>query len=163
MTRTQMTRSRLSMSTMRRRIRGVAMVEFTIVLPVVLFMILGVTELGRAMVRYNALTKAVRDGARHASLYALSGTTGTVDIDQALTTEVQNVVVYGNVAGVGSPAISDMTTGQVSLTPVGADQFRVNIDYPYVPLLGNSIPSFGMGSDLNLAFMMRAGVNMRAL
>lgn len=139
------------------------MVEFTIVLPVILFLILSVTELGRAMIRYNTLTKAVRDGARHASSKALEGTTGVVNIDATLVGEVQNVVVYGNPAGAGTALISDLAPGQVSLSAIGTREIRVDVDYPYVPLLGNSIPSFGTGSDLSLAFTMRASVNMRAL
>ena len=146
-----------------RRSRGVAMVEFTIVLPVILFMILGVTEISRAMIRYNALTKAVRDGARHAAAFALLGTTGTVVIDQQLTNAVRNVVVFGNVAGTGSAVLQGLAGGQVTLTAVNAEEIRVDVSYPYVPLLGNSIPSFGTGSDLSAAFTMQASVNMRAL
>ncbi|MGD8808329.1 MAG: TadE/TadG family type IV pilus assembly protein [Gammaproteobacteria bacterium] len=161
------TRSRTGFPIARRsftkRSRGVAMVEFTIVLPVILFMILGVTELSRVMIRYNALTKAVRDGARHASALALLGTTGTVMIDQALTDAVRNVVVYGNVAGTGTPVLEGLAAGQVTLSAVGAEEIRVDVTYPYVPLLGNSIPSFGTGSDLSAAFTMQASVNMRAL
>ena len=145
------------------RCRGVAMLEFTIVLPVILVLILGVTELGRAMVRYNTLTKAVRDGARHAASRALEGTTGLVNIDSALAAEVANVVVFGNPFGTGSPVVSDLAAGQISLSAVGTQEIRVDVAYPYIPLLGNSIPSFGTGSDLNLAFTMRASVNMRAL
>jgi Flp pilus assembly protein TadG len=145
------------------RARGVAMVEFTIVLPMILFLILGVTELGRVMIRYNALTKAVRDGARYASAYALLGTTGTVWIDGQLVSETRNVVVYGNAAGTGSPVLGGLATSQVSLTAVNAEEIRVSVVYPYVPMLGNSIPSFGTGSNLSAAFSMQASVNMRAL
>jgi Flp pilus assembly protein TadG len=146
-----------------RRFRGVAMVEFTIVLPVILLLILGVTELGRAMIRYNALTKAIRDGARYAASNALEGTTGLVNIDAGLVGEVQNVVVFGNPAGTGYALMSDLSPGHVSISAVGTQEIRVDVDYPYVPLLGNSIPSFGTGSDLSFAFTMRASVNMRAL
>jgi len=145
------------------RSRGVAMVEFTIVLPVIMFMILGVTEISRAMIRYNALTKAVRDGARHAAAFALLGTTGTVVIDQQLVDAVRNVVVFGNVAGTGSPVLQGLAAGQVTLTAVNAEEVRVAVNYPYVPLLGNSIPSFGTGANLSAAFTMQASVNMRAL
>lgn len=163
MTRIYEKSERLNLPARWHRLRGVAMVETAIVLPVILFMILGVTEVGRLMIRYNALTKAVRDGARYASMYALDGTTGTVSIDPVLLGQVQNVVVFGNAAGLGSPVLSGLSAGQITLTPVGPDEIRVNADYPYIPLLGNSIPSFGTGGTLSTAFTMRASVNMRAL
>ena len=87
------------------------MVEFTIVLPVLLLLLFGVTELGRALVRYNTLTKAVQDGARYAAAYALLGTTGAVNVDAQLQTEVRNVVVYGNTAGTGTPVLGGLATG----------------------------------------------------
>ncbi|HVJ28669.1 MAG TPA: TadE/TadG family type IV pilus assembly protein, partial [Gammaproteobacteria bacterium] len=74
---------------------GIATVEFAIVLPVLVMLLLAVTEIGRAMVRYNALTKAVQEGARYAAAYALRGSTGAVNVDPQLLTEVRNVVVFG--------------------------------------------------------------------
>lgn len=133
------------------------------VLPVILIMILGVSEISRAMIRYNTLTRSVLDGARHAAALALLGTTGTVIIDQQLTNEVRNLVVFGNVNGTGTPVLSGLTTGQVSLVPVNSEEIRVDVTYPYVPLLGASIPSFGTGSDLSPAFTMQASISMRAL
>ena len=59
-------------------------------------LLLGVTELGRAIVRYNALTKAVQDGARYAAAYALLGTTGAVNIDAQLLHRGAQLIVYGN-------------------------------------------------------------------
>ena len=143
---------------------GIAMVELTIVLPVILLLILGVTEIGRALIRYNALTKSVQDGARHAAAFAIRGSTGVVDIDAQLTSEVQNVVVYGNPDGTGSPILDGLVAGQVALTDIGGGEIRVDATYPYVPLFGTGIPTFGLGSGpLSLAFNMQAAVNMRAL
>lgn len=49
---------------------GVAAIEMALLLPLLLLLSFGVTELGRAMYQYNTLAKAVRDGARHLSQYA---------------------------------------------------------------------------------------------
>ena len=49
---------------------GVAAVEMALLLPFLLLLAFGLTELGRAVYQYNALAKAVRDGARHLSQYA---------------------------------------------------------------------------------------------
>jgi len=49
--------------------RGIAAVELAIVLPLLLAIVFGVTELGRAMYQYDALTKAARGAARYLSVY----------------------------------------------------------------------------------------------
>jgi Flp pilus assembly protein TadG len=143
--------------------RGIATTEFAIVLPVLLLMLFGVTELGRALVRYNALTKAVHDGARFAATYALLGTTGNVNVDTQLITEVRNVVVYGNSAGAGTPVIAGLTTGQIQVVDAGGDEVRVEAAYPYTPIMGTAIPNFGLGSAISTSFVMQAAVTMRAL
>jgi len=146
-----------------RRQRGIAMVEFTIVLPVMLVMILGVTELGRAMIRYNALSKAVHDGARYAAAYALLGTTGTVSLNATLTSEIRNLVVYGNPQGNGQPVLEGLAPQQITVASVGTDRVVVSASYPYEPLIGPGLPGLGLGSTKDLAFNMQAAVSMRAL
>lgn len=139
------------------------MTEFAIVLPVLLVLLFGVTEIGRLIVRYNALTKAVQDGARYAAAYALLGTTGTVNIDAQLETEVRNIVVYGNKAGTGSPVLAGLQPAQIQLVDAGGDQIRVDAAYPYQPLFGSALPNFGLGSSIDASFVMQASVSMRAL
>lgn len=48
---------------------GVAAVEMALLLPFMLLLAFGLTELGRAVYQYNALAKGVRDGARYLSQY----------------------------------------------------------------------------------------------
>ena len=43
---------------------GVAMVEFAIVLPLLILILFGTTEIGRALYQQNALYKAVSTGSR---------------------------------------------------------------------------------------------------
>ncbi|MEX1171410.1 MAG: TadE/TadG family type IV pilus assembly protein [Chloroflexota bacterium] len=47
-------------------IRGQALVEFALVLPIALILMLGVFDIGRAIFLYNGLTNAAREGARMA-------------------------------------------------------------------------------------------------
>lgn len=49
-----------------RRERGQAMVEFALVLPIFLLVLLGVFDFGRAIYAYNAVANAAREGARTA-------------------------------------------------------------------------------------------------
>lgn len=74
--------------------RGVALVEFVLMLPMLLLLTVITTEFGRAMYQYNTLAKSVRDASRYLSMQ-LPGTQ---------ITQARNLVVHGNLAGTG-PAI----------------------------------------------------------
>ena len=52
-----------------RRERGQAMVEFALVLPIFLLVLLGVFDFGRAIYAYNDVANAAREGARTAIIY----------------------------------------------------------------------------------------------
>jgi Flp pilus assembly protein TadG len=77
------------MSRFRRDDRGAAMVEFAIVLPVLLLILLGIIEFGRAYNTQVSIQAAAREGARelalrHTSTDVVSATRGgapSVDID----------------------------------------------------------------------------------
>src|SRR4051812_46748295 len=60
---------------MRRRTRGQALVEFALILPVFLIMLMGVIDLGRAIWAQNSLAAAAREGARLAIVHGGSATT----------------------------------------------------------------------------------------
>lgn len=139
------------------------MVEFVIVLPLILFLMFAISELGRLMIRYNALTKSLQDGARHAAAYALLGTSGSVFIDPALDNEIRNLVVYGDTQGSGAPLLAGFTPAQVVITVPQPGWIQIEANYPYVPTMGSSLPSFGVGPSHNLAFDLSASVSMRVL
>jgi TadE-like protein len=48
------------------RSRGQALVEFSLVIPIFLLVLMGLFDLGRAVFAYNTLTNAAREGARMA-------------------------------------------------------------------------------------------------
>lgn len=83
--------------------RGVALVEFALILPTLLILMFIVTELGRAVMQYNAVAKSVRDAARYLSIQ-LPGTK---------MAEARNLVVYGNTAGTGAPLVPGLSAGLV--------------------------------------------------
>lgn len=88
---------------MKTRQNGVALVEFALILPLLLLLTLITTEFGRALYQYNTLTKSVRDAVRYLSIQ----TPGTH------IAEARNIIVYGNLAGTGSPLVLGLTPGNV--------------------------------------------------
>lgn len=146
-----------------RKARGLAMVEFVIVLPVILLLAFGVTEVGRMLQRYNTLTKSLQDGVRHAAAYGALGTAGSVLIDAALDAEIRNLVVYGNAVGGGAPVLDGFDTSQISIQVTAPGLIEVSASYAYTPGLFSSLPTFGFGPSPTLAFTMQAAVTQRAL
>ncbi len=53
-------------------IRGNAVIEFALTLPILLLVVFGITELGRAIMTKNVLSTASREGARLASVSSVS-------------------------------------------------------------------------------------------
>lgn len=57
------------------RARGQALVEFSLVLPIFLIMLMAVVDIGRAIWAQNSLASAAREGARYAIVHGGSDTT----------------------------------------------------------------------------------------
>lgn len=88
---------------MDRKQKGVALVEFALVLPFLILLSIITVEFGRAVWEYNTLTKSVRDAARYLSIQ----TPGTK------ITEARNLAVYGNPSGSGAPLAIGLTPSLV--------------------------------------------------
>ncbi len=58
----------------RGRARGQALVEFSLVFPLMLLLVFGLIDLGRVVYTNNALSEAAREGARYGSVQARSAT-----------------------------------------------------------------------------------------
>jgi Flp pilus assembly protein TadG len=69
---------RLLQLRMKRRRQGQALVEFALIVPIFLLLVLGVFEFGRAWNVYQVLTDAAREGARTAVLARSTITADTV-------------------------------------------------------------------------------------
>lgn len=150
----------------RDRQKGVAVVEFTIVLPILLVLILVVAELGRAFLQFNALTRAVRDSAKYVSANAINGTTGVVDVSATapVYSEAQHLVVFGHVGNSGTPLLPGLVPGNVTIAnPGGTTDITVNVSYTYQPMLGAVLPGLFYGTDLATNYPLQAQVTMKAL
>ena len=146
------------------RQRGTAMVEFAIALPLLLFLILATFEFGRMISQYNILTKAVRDGARYAASAAAvaGGTTGLVNITSGIQSTVTNLVTTGTADGSGNPLLPGPAP-TVSVTDDGNGYVLISASYTYQPIIGASLPTFGLGAPIPLTVTLTAATIMRAL
>ncbi|KVQ63893.1 TadE/TadG family type IV pilus assembly protein [Burkholderia territorii] len=92
----------------RSRMRGVAAVEFALVLMPMIVLATGVAEFGRAIYQYETLTKATRNAARYLSVFL--PTDSAYPLAQA-----RCLVVYGSTTcgSAGSELVPGLTTSMV--------------------------------------------------
>jgi Flp pilus assembly protein TadG len=122
------------------RAEGNELIEFALVLPLLILLLAGTVEFGRAFYTYNILTKSVRNAARYlsASQVSLSGVVSAVHVERA-----RNLAMYGNVAGTGPLLLPNLNAGNITVSNVAVPgpsvgQFHVTVgaDYPYAPIFG---------------------------
>lgn len=147
--------------------QGLAMVEFTLIMPVLLLLLLGFSEFGRMLYQYNLLLQASRDADRFVASQAWDSTLGAVAMSSTLLTQTKNVAVYGVPANTGTAVVSGLTTGNVVVAAVGTDHVRVTITYTFCPVIGagncaGSLPGF-FGNQIALGIPLVATTVMRAL
>lgn len=145
------------------RQRGLAAVETVIVLPILLLAFLATAEIGRAMLQYNTLAKSVRDGGRFLASRAIDDFTTVIDITPAKETAAKNLARYGNIAGTGAVLLPSYADTHLNVDVPDADHVTLVANYPYQPMLFNTLPLFGFGNDISVQFTMQTSVTMRAL
>jgi len=148
---------------LRSRMRGVATLELAMAAPVLCLLVLATAELGRAFIHYTTLSHGVRQAARYLTEHSINGTTGVVSISSTEIARTRNLAVYGNTAGTGTQRLPRFQPNQVAVASVGNDNVRVLATYPYQPMLGATLPTFGLGDPISLTFNMQIAVTMRAI
>lgn len=143
--------------------RGLAAVEFVICAPLLLLLVLGCAELGRAFIHYATLSYTVRDAARFVSMNSINGTTGVVQLSSTTITQTKNLAVFGNVGGTGLRRLPQFQASQVAVINAGGGNVRVTATYPYQPMIGPVLPRFGHGTSTALSFNMVIAATMRAI
>lgn len=146
----------------RKKQSGVAIIELTVALPLLLLLFIGVAEMGRLLYDYNTLTKAQRNGVRHLAIHAETGNTD-IYVNGFYGTEATNLVVYGNTVGSGDPLLEGFTTDDVTVDDPTADEVRVTVAYDYTPMVFTAIPGFGLFDDITLGMTLSSSVTMRAM
>lgn len=135
--------------------QGQSVLEFAMVLPLMLLIVFGVIEFGRAYYQYNTLNKAIRDGARYMSKHIYS---------TSYRDSTKNLVVYGNTFGTGTPILPGLTTAKIVLTPDPSlatlasppDWLTLSVNaYPFSSLVPSFIPmsSVTFSPSIQMRFM----------
>lgn len=131
------------------KVKGIAAVEFLVVLPLLLVILGAIAEFGNAFILYNTLSKTVQNGARFAvtQVYGSGQSDKIVGEEESLPdgqtysySEIKRTVVYGNQSGEGTAVLPDFVIENVGV--VHENKYVVvTAEYPYTPivnpLLGN--------------------------
>lgn len=117
---------------------GAAVIEFTLVAPLLIVLGLGAGEFGRALQHNHVLNKAARDSARYLARVPADCATGISD--PAYITAAKNLAMTGYAAG-GTPLLSYWTDPNTITVSVGcydnsAETLR---GLPGIPLIGVKI------------------------
>lgn len=118
------------------------MVEFALVFPIFILIVMGVVDLGRAVWQYNTLSNAAREGARYGIV--LKNPDGTARTDAQITDVVKEKAVGVDITGGGSVVIA-FPDGRTAEKPI-----KVTVTYQYqpvAPLISAVIP----GGAINLS------------
>ena len=107
----------------RNRERGSAMVEAAICIPLLLVLMVGIFEVGRAYETWQVLTNAAREGAR----MAVMPTGSTADTTALVRAYMSNGQLTKSATA--NVVINEAASINVNGTPVSASQ--VTVDYPF--------------------------------
>ena len=147
----------------RRVQQGVAMVELTIALPLLLLLLLAIAEFGRMLYHYNNLLQANRDAVRYLAGEAWNSNLGQIEINPVVEARTKNLAVYGTpLPQAGNEVVPGLTTANVTVGAMGSEHVQVSTSYVFQPVIGNGIPAF-IGDAIALNIPLVATTVMRGL
>ncbi len=113
--------------------RGQATVEFALVLPLLLLVVLGIADFGRALNYYNTLTELAADGARFAAVN--QNPDGTAPTAGSIQSQVKAQAISNELTSSSSYKICIPSTGVPSAVgqPVTV---QARYDFAFLPFLG---------------------------
>ena len=131
--------------------RGVAATEFALVLPLLLLLLVGITEFGTYLSQASSLEKSLRSGAMLAARAALP-------LSEQTLAQVRNVVRTGDPAGQQPVRISGWSDASANLAVTtrthdangrSVELIRLEASVPYEPLMAGFLSGLGF-SDLRM-------------
>jgi Flp pilus assembly protein TadG len=137
--------------------RGQALVEFALVLPIFILLLVAIFDLGRAVFAYNTLTNAAREGARMAIVNQYKPSIIARAKQQTAIVELNDPSVKVDFWQVNADGTPDTST-QCALVAVGClavVSFEATYQ-PITPLIGNIVfkngVTFSATSSLSVEF-----------
>ena len=123
----------------RRHDRGQSLVEFALILPILVLLLMGVFDFGRAIYAFNTVSNAAREGART----AIVDQSSVAGVPAAATEAANHATALGldpsDLANVDVQYLMpDLTPGCLSLDIGCVAQVRVQYKFvPITPIIGN--------------------------
>jgi Flp pilus assembly protein TadG len=131
----------------RRSHRGQALVEFALILPIFILMLVGIFDMGRAVYDYNVISNAARQAMR----LAIVDQNTTAITNEAVQHSI-GIATASNVTVQFIDTANATTYSQCSAAPNGCQlgwQAVVTVTYDYTaatPVIGNLVGTIGMAS-----------------
>ena len=107
----------------RERERGSAMVEAAICIPLLLVLMVGIFEVGRAYETWQVLTNAAREGARMAVMPSSDNTTTTALVREYMTN--------GQLTGAAAATVNINEGASINVNGTAVSASLVTVDYPF--------------------------------
>jgi Flp pilus assembly protein TadG len=126
--------------------RGATLVEFALIAPVLITMLLGVIQVGSWVQGYNAVRNVVNETSRFATVEYLRGNKVSNEAIETRARQVAASAKYSLVEDSVNPTVSSKTT-QVN----GVRQMNLKIVYQaptFVPFVGAVIPAIQYNRDI---------------
>lgn len=111
--------------------RGQELLEYALMLPLFLILVMGIFDLGRAVYYYSVMNNSVREGARYGSIHLEE-----FDVETIICTRVVQRSIGLNLT------CDDVTT----IFDFGEGTVEVSVSYDFVPISGIITRIFGLGS-----------------
>ena len=135
----------------RRRQRGQSLVEFSLVLPIFVILVMGIADFGLGLKTWITMTNSVREAARYGAIGCASGDVTTSDVQQRTIDAATGLDV-------------DMSDVTVTNCTVGAstESVVVTLQYEYklITPLGGIMSFFGGGIPSSLDMSSSADMRM---
>ena len=139
--------------------QGVAVIEVTLVLPILCLLCFATVEFGRMLYQYNALTKAVRDASRYIISHSRNGTT-IIDINELTRSNATALLTYGDVNSANTLQLLPNLAETTINIDVNGEFITLTASYPWQPIWGDSLPAFVNDTSFDLSFPLVATYTM---
>jgi len=146
---------------LKRNQQGLAAIEMTLILPLLLLLFFATAEFSRLLYQYNALTKVVRDASRYIIANPAFNSSGDTGVTAETESKAKLMLFYGDLNSTAE-ILPNLATTTVSIE-VSGEFITVTASYPWQPIFSNTLPSFVSSTSFDLSFPLVSTYTMRAL